>query len=112
MDRFVLFKNLMIMAMADGRIADEEASLLSLRAKKWGLSPEQVQEAIDNAAAKEAALFLPKSKEDRLILLRELVHMMSIDGDLAEIEKRLCAWASAAMKITSEEFDRILDEVL
>lgn len=112
MDRYTLFQDLMVMALADGKIAKEEVKLLSLRAETWGLTEKQVQEAIDNAAGKEAALLIPKNKPDRLALLRELVHMMSIDGDLAEIEKSLCASASAVMGITSEEFEQILDEVM
>lgn len=112
MDSLTLFKDLMVMALADGKIADEEVKLLSLRAKTWGLTDSQVQDAIDNASGKEAALLIPKSKRDRVALLRELVHMMSIDGDLAEIEKSLCASACALMGISSDEFDQILDEVL
>ena len=112
MDRIVLFKNLMVMALADGKITDEEVKLLSLRAKHWGLSDAQVQEAIDNATGKAADLRMPKSKPDRLALLRELIHMMSIDGELADIEKRLCASASAVMGIENDEFEQILDEVL
>lgn len=112
MDRFILFKNLMVMALADGKITDEEARLLSLRAKSWGLTDKQVQEAIDNAAGRQAAVQMPKNKADRLALLREMIHMMNIDGDLAEIEKRLCASASAVMGISEDEFDQILDELL
>ena len=44
--------------------------------------------------------------------MSEMIRLMAIDGELAEIEKRICAAASAKMDFTPPEFDTILDEVV
>jgi len=50
--------------------------------------------------------------EDKVELLKNMMHMMAIDGVLAEEEKRMCAMASAHMGFSSGQFDEILDDLL
>jgi hypothetical protein len=50
--------------------------------------------------------------EDRVIMLKEMIRLMAIDGVMAEPEKRLCAVASGRMEFTSKQFSQILDEVI
>ena len=55
---------------------------------------------------------MPEKKEDRLEMLREMIRLMAVDGELAETEKRLCAAASASMEISGSEFAAIVDGLL
>jgi uncharacterized tellurite resistance protein B-like protein len=97
MDRVALFKNLIVMASADGRMSQGEVEMLSVRAERWGLSEADVAAAIEHAKGADFET------------LRELIRVMAADGEMSEIEKRLLALASVAMEIEPEEFDEILD---
>jgi hypothetical protein len=41
-----------------------------------------------------------------------MLRLMAVDGEMAEMEKRLCAQASGKMDFTSQQFNQILDEVI
>lgn len=109
MKRVDMFKNLVVMAAADGKLSEEEVNLLASRAERWGLTEEQVDAALETAREPDFELIIPATKISRIEMLRELVRMMAADGVLADVEKKLLALASVAMEIPSEEFDEILD---
>ncbi len=108
MNRIDLFNNLMVMAAVDGKITTEEAQYLASRAVQWGISEEEAKRAIQNAVSNEKQFSVPATKPERLELLRELIMMMAIDGELATIEKALCAHAAVQMDITPAEFKQVL----
>ena len=112
MDRVMLFENLMVMAAADGRFTEEEVAFLAGRAQRWGISDQQIQEALAKAEPDKAELVLPAESSDQVELLREMILIMAVDGELHETEKRLCATAAAVMNVSSDQFDRILDSLL
>jgi hypothetical protein len=41
-----------------------------------------------------------------------MIRLMAVDGQLAAMEKQLCATASAKMDFSTNEFKAILDKVL
>jgi uncharacterized tellurite resistance protein B-like protein len=112
MDRFELFKNLMVMAFADAKLTKEEIVFLSVRAERWGLTDAQVNEAIKHAADPNAMLTIPESKVERLEMLRLLIRTMAADGVLHEVEKRLFAVAAAVMGVSADELNQLLDSML
>jgi hypothetical protein len=112
MDRFESFKNLLVMAAADGKVTDEELTYLSLRSVRWDISNEQFQAALDCALDPGAVISLPKSKEASLEMLGDLVRMMAIDGELADVEKQLFAVAAAKMNISTPELDHLLTSLI
>ena len=108
MNRIDLFNNLVVMAAVDGKITDEEAGYLAQRAVRWGVTEEEAHQAIQNAMASERDFTVPPTKEGCLEVLRELIRMMAIDGELASIEKALCASAAVAMDVSPGEFKDLL----
>ncbi len=112
MDRYELFKNLMVMAAADRRFTEEEVEFLSLRSSRWGISDQQFEEALRFAKSSEAKITIPEGQEERARLLRDLILMMAADGELAAIEKRLFAEAAAKMGIQSDELEKTIDELI
>ncbi len=46
------------------------------------------------------------------VMLKEMIRLMAVDGEVAEMEKRLCAYASGRMELTTLQFNQILDEVI
>jgi len=45
-------------------------------------------------------------------LLREMIRLMAADGHLSDLEKRICATASARMDFTFKQFEQILNSLL
>jgi uncharacterized tellurite resistance protein B-like protein len=107
-----LFRNLMVMAAADGQLTEEEAAFLSQRAKRWGITEDQFASAMVFSVSKEAVVSIPETHLERRQLLSEMVRMMAADGELAEIEKNLFAVAAGEMQIGADEVDQIIDDVL
>lgn len=112
MDRLQLFNNLMVLAASDGKFTSEEITLLCVRAAEWGISNGDIQAAVANAGETDVDIILPDDDAERAETLREMIRLMAIDGQLAEIEKRLCATASVAMGYSTHDFNQILDSVL
>jgi uncharacterized tellurite resistance protein B-like protein len=112
MDRLDLFRNLMVMAASDGKFTDEEIDFLAKRAGKLGINDEKFGAAVKYAANPNATLDIPPDEDQRKALLCEMVRMMAVDGNLAEVEKELFAVAAAMMNISTEDLDKILDDLL
>jgi len=112
MEPFEMFKNLMVMAAADQKFTEEEIAFLSMRSNRWGLTDAQFDEALEYVASGHRELVLPECRDERLALLTNLLQLMAADGELAAVEKRLFAEASARMGITGEELDRLIDDLV
>lgn len=112
MDRFELFKNLMVMAAADKKFTEEEVEFLALRSSRWGISDRQFEEAFELVKSGVAEMTIPEGQEERMHLLRDLISMMAADGELAGVEKRLFAEAAAKMGINPDELDKTIDELI
>ena len=112
MERFEIFKDLMIMAAADRKFTDQEVEFLTLRADRWGLTDQQFEEALRSATSGDAQLVIPETRDERINLLRELLEVMAADGELAPLEKQLFAGAAAKMEISEAELNDIIDQLL
>lgn len=73
------FRNLVLLATADGAISEEENALLDRIAKKISLSDTQVEDI--KANPKSYKIHPPTSKEERLERLIHLEEMVEIDGE-------------------------------
>ncbi|MCA9267357.1 MAG: hypothetical protein KDA41_02750, partial [Planctomycetales bacterium] len=63
---------------------------------------------IQNAMASQREFTVPPTKEECLNVLGEMIRMMAADGELATVEKTLCASAAVAMEISPQEFKNLL----
>lgn len=112
MDRVNLFRHLVAMAASDGEFKEAEVQMLAVRANQWNITEEQFLSTIEDIKNGRLELHVPTEPEGKVELLKNMMHMMAIDGELAEEEKRLCAMASATMGFDEQQFDAILDELL
>jgi uncharacterized tellurite resistance protein B-like protein len=112
MPKLDLFRHLVAMAASDGEFTESEVQMLAVRANQWNINQQQFDEIVAEIQAGRVALKLPSRMDERIELLKNMMHMMAIDGTLAEEEKRMCAMASARMGFSSEQFDQILDDLL
>ena len=112
MDNLELFHNLINLAAADGKFTPEEIEFLVQRAELWKIPNDEFETALAGIAEGSIQLQIPESLHDRKKLLKEMIRLMAADGELAEMEKRLCAISSSRMDFTTQQFDEILNEVL
>ena len=112
MDLYEQFKNLLIMAAADGTLKEREIKLLADRCHEWGIGESDLAAAIENSLSDSAEFYFPANRVDRIEMLRDLIRMMAADGHLADHEKTLFAIAASKMEVGEEELNRIIDSVM
>ena len=112
MDHVELFHNLVNLAAVDGKFTDEEVEFLASRAEQWNIPGDEFETAMAGLTSGHIEIKIPDAHDDRVVLLKEMLRMMAIDGELAEVEKRMCAMASAKMDFTNQQFEEILDAVI
>ena len=82
------FKNLYLVALADGKITKEETALLDEFARKMGITQQEKEVVKENANFLE--FFVPQEMKERLSHLESLIRMMIVDGEIHEKEYTLC----------------------
>jgi len=112
MDKLRLFRNLMVLAASDGKMTEEEIMFLCLRSSHWGITEEQSQAALEFARSPGAELEVPRNDQQRQEMLRDMLRMMAVDGELAAIERRLFATVAATIGMEREELNTLIDEVV
>jgi uncharacterized membrane protein YebE (DUF533 family) len=105
-------KNLVIMAAADGSMAEREIAWLVDRCTQLGLDEGDLETAIEFALSDKASIRIPETKKEQLEMLGDLIKIMAADGKLSEVEKRLFALASAKMGVEKEEINQLIDKLL
>jgi len=112
MDNATLFHNLIRLAAIDGRFTEDEIQALAERAEQWGLASDEFETGLAGLAEGRIHLELPADRPSRLRLLGEMIRLMAVDGELAELEMRLCATAAVAMDISTDQLDDLIDELV
>lgn len=112
MDKLETFHNLVNMAAIDNKFTEEEVQYLAQRANQWQISSDEFETALAGISEGQLEVNIPEGFEARVVLMKEMIRMMAIDGELADMEKRLCAQASGKMDFTTQQFGQILDEVI
>jgi len=82
------FKNLVMMAFADGQLAEGEQQFLASVGARMGLSPAEVSEVLSKP--EKVKLRVPSSQEEKISQMIDLVGMMMIDGNIDRKEYLLC----------------------
>lgn len=81
-------KNLIEIATADGKFAEEENELLTRIAARNGISRNRLDEIRSSPGS--ISLEIPKDDKERFRQMYELVHMMIVDREIHPEEARLC----------------------
>lgn len=112
MDHLELFHNLINLAAVDQKFTNEEIDYLIEVANRYDIPSSEFEEGLQGIREGLIEVKLPAGEEDRQQLMKEMIQLMAADGELNEMEKRLCATASARMDFTSQQFEELLNKVL
>lgn len=104
------FRNLVVMALKDGKLAAPERDMLTILANKWGLTPAQASEVLGKSD--RIALTVPKDEDTRFQQLFDITEMMIIDGVVGAKEKELCAGLAKELGFDRKAIDVIIEEIL
>lgn len=105
-------RHLVVMAAADGSVTTQELRLLGDRAIEWGITDDEFEAILDEAAQGDVELEIPQDDAQRRTLLSELVLMMAADGKLHQHEKKLFAVIASSMGISEAALNEVIDRAI
>lgn len=111
MDNYEKFRNLMVMAAADDDFREEEIQFLMNRVDRWGITEAEFETAMRESSLPQATLTVPSSPEARREFLVSLLDLMTVDGELAPVEKRLFTEAAARLEVSEDELNQLISEL-
>jgi uncharacterized tellurite resistance protein B-like protein len=104
------FKNLFAVANADGDVDRAEMDLVIGLAEKFHMSTEEVTRIIRNP--EDVPLITPKTSEERMEHLYDLINVMMVDGHIDEKELFLCKSLAVKLGCSEETIDPLVRELI
>ncbi len=87
-EKRVAVKNAILVMMADGRIDKRELAFLLQVCKRVGVSEKEMKKLLDSL--KDVKFTVPKSNDERIRQLMDMVFMMMVDGEIDNREMAVC----------------------
>ena len=103
-------KNLVMLAMADGKLTDSELAVILAVASRENISPDDLTKVIENPDS--VNINLPDDEDTKLAYLRDMVAMMMVDGELEEQELAICKIYAMALGYRSSIVDGMIAGVI
>lgn len=103
-------KRLLAVAAADGVILDSEKEALTLIMVREGLTPSDLERCFKKPEGIE--MIAPDNVEIKHVYLRDMVHLMMIDGDIDKNEMLVCKLAAIELGYRPEIIDKIILETI
>jgi len=104
------FKNLFAVARADGKVDRDEMDLVVGLAEKFHMSTDEVTKIIRNPDS--VTLVTPKTQEERVEHLYDLVSVMMVDGKIDEKELFLCKSLAVKLGCGEETIDSLIRDLI
>jgi uncharacterized tellurite resistance protein B-like protein len=109
MDPVQYFTNLVLAAMVDGHLADEEMVLLEKHAENLRLTEEQAQSVVNRVFSGELKEFVkPQSPEARKAAFKAVVRILRADKKITGAEQKMIRLVGEKMEIASEAIENAL----
>ncbi len=99
-------KNLITIALADGHLSEDEWELLVYLASRLGVGEEEINAIKENPEA--VTFVMPKTHDQRVQQIEDLVLLMSIDHDINPNEVELCKKISLKLDVLPQIVDSII----
>ena len=99
-------KNLVSIALADGHLSEDEWELLVYLASRLGMEEGEINAIRENPEA--VKFVMPKTHDQRVQQIEDLVLLMSIDHDINPNEVELCKKISLKLDVLPQIVDDII----
>lgn len=104
------FKNLFAVARADGDVERAEMDLVIGLAEKFQMSTEEVTKIIRNPET--VPLVIPKTQQERIEHLYDLITVMMVDGRIDEKELFLCKSLAVKLGCGEDSVDSLVRDLI
>jgi len=104
------FKNLLAVAMSDGKLDNIEFDYIMTLAEKCYMSQEEVQRVID--FPEQISFYAPKTNKERFDQIYDLVCVMLIDGKIDERERSLCKMFAIKLGFRTAIVDKLIIDII
>ena len=103
-------KNLVAVAAADGKLAENEMAALATVMARDGLTPADLERCIKNPQG--ISFIPPQTNAQRVIYLKDMVLLMMCDGNIDEREFALCKATAIALGFKHEIIDAMILDII
>jgi uncharacterized tellurite resistance protein B-like protein len=101
-------KNLVMVALADGQLSDDEWELLVSIADRLGIKETETRAIKNNP---ESVTFMPPKKyEEKVQQIEDLVAIMTIDREINQSEVELCKKIALKLDVLPQIVDSIIEK--
>ncbi|MTI20047.1 hypothetical protein E1176_03345 [Fulvivirga sp. RKSG066] len=104
------FRNLVSLAMADGKLADAERVYLSKVAFSKGIPLDRMNVMLERAH--EYAYLIPQNSEEKEKQLSEMIEFALVDGDFAKAERELIMTVGDRLGFSTADIEKIIGKHL
>lgn len=98
--------NLIYLAMSDGVLDKRELELINVLSNEYGLSKDEYKRIIKRPES--IKFHVPKSRDERLMQLCDMVKVMFVDGEIDESEIDFCKNIAKKLEFQAEIIDIII----
>ena len=109
MEKKSALRNAVAVMLADGKIEDNELTMLGLVCKRLGLQPAVLKEIMENPQAVE--FVVPQSNAEKAAQLVDVIFMMMIDGDIDQKEFALCQGMAVSFGLDPAIVGKVITDV-
>lgn len=99
-------KNLVTVAVADGKFEKNEMAAIAMVMAERGLKPADLERCIKNPAG--IKFVQPESQKQKIEYLTDMVFLMMCDGDIDEREISVCKLTARALGFKHEVIDAMI----
>jgi len=104
------FRNLISLAVVDGKIEEVERVALSKIAYEQGIPLDRLNVMLNKGD--EYAYLIPQNMEDRELQLEQMLTLALVDGEFAQAELELISMVAGKLGFTPNELDEIIQSHL
>lgn len=104
------FKNLLVVAMVDGKLDNKEFDFIMNLARNCYMSQDEVQRVIDYP--EQISFYASKTNAERFDQIYDLVTVMLINGEIDERERSLCKVFAMKLGFRTTIVDKLIQNII
>lgn len=103
-------KNLIMLALADGKASESELALIASIASREQLTQDELDNLLENPSS--VKITLPEDDETKKRYLHDMVALMMVDGEMDDNEVALCKLYAITLGYDSSVVENLVLEIV
>lgn len=105
-------RNVMVMALADGKLSDGEGALIDSLRQKLDIGADEFRELCEEVRRDPARIALPQERVQARAVLDTLIEMATVDGQIQPAEQALLHRVGEYVGLDAPQTDKLIDLAL